>query len=81
MDELPVVVVGAGPIGLAAAANLVERGLRLVVLEAGTSAGAAGAWGGRSCWTAAPAQDGGDTGGGCCGALAEPQVLSLSKVR
>ena len=27
MSELPVVVVGAGPVGLAAAAELVERGL------------------------------------------------------
>ncbi|GAA3885044.1 NAD(P)-binding domain-containing protein [Saccharothrix violaceirubra] len=41
MSELPVVVVGAGPIGLAAAAHLVERGLTPVVLEAGDRAGAA----------------------------------------
>ena len=40
MHELPVVVVGAGPVGLAAAANLVERGLRPLVLEAGPGAGA-----------------------------------------
>jgi len=40
-STLPVVVVGAGPIGLAAAANLVTRGIRTVVLEAGTHAGAA----------------------------------------
>ncbi|TMQ90134.1 FAD-dependent oxidoreductase, partial [Actinomadura soli] len=32
---LPVVVVGAGPVGLAAAAHLAERGLDFVVLEAG----------------------------------------------
>ncbi|MFE0090385.1 NAD(P)-binding domain-containing protein [Streptomyces sp. NPDC058991] len=38
---LPVVVIGAGPIGLAAAAHLVERGLDPLVLEAGTSAGSA----------------------------------------
>ncbi len=37
----PVVVIGAGPTGLAAAANLVERGLDVVVLERGDSAGAA----------------------------------------
>jgi cation diffusion facilitator CzcD-associated flavoprotein CzcO len=37
---LPVVVVGAGPIGLAAAAHLVERGQRPLVLEAGTMVGA-----------------------------------------
>ncbi|RDI55186.1 NAD(P)-binding domain-containing protein [Nocardia mexicana] len=41
MDELPVVVVGAGPIGLAAAAELRERGLTPVVFERGSSAGAA----------------------------------------
>ena len=33
--SLPVVVVGAGPIGLSAAANLLDRGLEPVVLEAG----------------------------------------------
>jgi cation diffusion facilitator CzcD-associated flavoprotein CzcO len=38
---LPVVVVGAGPAGLAAAAQLVERGLTPLVLEAGGVAGAA----------------------------------------
>src|SRR4051794_19634329 len=36
MDEqLPVAVIGAGPVGLAAAAHLVSRGLRPIVLEAG----------------------------------------------
>src|SRR3546814_20412088 len=33
--DLPVVVIGAGPVGLAAAAHLVERGLRPLVLERG----------------------------------------------
>ncbi|MGW2668212.1 NAD(P)-binding domain-containing protein [Streptomyces sp. NPDC001272] len=33
--ELPVVVIGAGPIGLAAAAHLVGRGIEPLVLEAG----------------------------------------------
>ncbi|MEU8246300.1 FAD-dependent oxidoreductase [Nonomuraea sp. NPDC048916] len=43
---LPVVVVGAGPVGLAAAAHLAERGLDFVVLEAGDRAGASIAqWG------------------------------------
>ncbi|PWI17938.1 flavoprotein [Streptomyces sp. Act143] len=40
-DQLPVVVIGAGPVGLAAAAHLVERGLEPLVLEAGPSAGSA----------------------------------------
>lgn len=34
--QLPVVVIGAGPVGLAAAAHLVERGLTPLVLERGT---------------------------------------------
>lgn len=43
---LPVVVVGAGPVGLAAAAHLRERGLEPLVLEAGDGPGAAvGQWG------------------------------------
>jgi thioredoxin reductase len=37
----PVVVIGAGPVGLAAAAHLVARGLDPLVLEAGPAAGAA----------------------------------------
>ncbi|MGC4820698.1 FAD-dependent oxidoreductase [Micromonospora sp. DT63] len=46
LDSLPVVVVGAGPTGLAAAAHLHERGLPFVVLEAGDTPGAAVArWG------------------------------------
>ncbi|TDB75457.1 FAD-dependent oxidoreductase [Micromonospora sp. KC723] len=40
-NELPVAVIGAGPVGLAAAAHLHERGLPFVVLEAGDTAGAA----------------------------------------
>ncbi|WP_093797038.1 NAD(P)-binding domain-containing protein [Streptomyces sp. Wb2n-11] len=39
--ELPVVVIGAGPTGLAAAAHLVDRGIEPLVLEAGPTAGAA----------------------------------------
>ncbi|MBM7789037.1 FAD-dependent oxidoreductase [Tenggerimyces flavus] len=37
----PVIVIGAGPIGLAAAAQLAERGLDFLVLEAGSSVAAA----------------------------------------
>ena len=34
-----VAIIGAGPVGLAAAAHVLERGLRPIVLEAGDSAG------------------------------------------
>ena len=37
---LPVVIIGAGPVGLAAAAHLVSRGETPLVLEAGASVGA-----------------------------------------
>lgn len=40
MNELPVAVIGAGPVGLAAAANLVERGIPVRVYEAGNTVGA-----------------------------------------
>ncbi len=40
MTELPVAIIGAGPVGLAAAANLVERGIAVKVYEAGEEAGA-----------------------------------------
>ncbi|BCW71386.1 FAD-dependent oxidoreductase [Arthrobacter sp. NicSoilB8] len=40
-NTLPVAVIGAGPVGLAAAAHLLERGLEPLILEAGPSAGAA----------------------------------------
>ncbi|NLU80623.1 FAD-dependent oxidoreductase [Micromonospora sp. HNM0581] len=40
LDHLPVAVIGAGPIGLAAAAHLHERALPFTVLEAGAAAGA-----------------------------------------
>jgi thioredoxin reductase len=39
-DTLPVVVIGAGPVGLAAAAHLVARGLRPILVEAGARIGA-----------------------------------------
>lgn len=41
----PVAIIGAGPVGLAAAAHAAERGMAFVVLEAGPHAAAAvGAW-------------------------------------
>lgn len=40
-EALPVAVIGAGPVGLAAAAHLIERGLEPLVLEAGPTVGAA----------------------------------------
>ncbi len=39
-DRLPVVVIGAGPVGLAAAAHLIESGETPIVFEAGSSVGA-----------------------------------------
>lgn len=45
-ESLPVVVIGAGPVGLAAAAHLLERGLEPLVLERGAQVGASVAeWG------------------------------------
>ena len=41
IEELPVAVIGAGPVGLAAAAHLLARGLKPLVLEAGTTVAAA----------------------------------------
>jgi thioredoxin reductase len=40
-DQLPIAIIGAGPIGLAAAAHLVRKGETPIVFEAGSSAGAA----------------------------------------
>jgi hypothetical protein len=40
VNELPVAVIGAGPVGLAAAARLLERGIEPLVLEAGDDVGA-----------------------------------------
>ena len=46
LPVLPVVVIGAGPVGLAAAAHLVSKGEQPIVLEAGATAGAGvRAWG------------------------------------
>nr|WP_221382055.1 NAD(P)-binding domain-containing protein [Actinoplanes polyasparticus] len=41
LDHLPVAVIGAGPVGLAAAAHLADRGIAFLVLEAGDSPAAA----------------------------------------
>jgi thioredoxin reductase len=40
LAELPVAIIGAGPVGLAAAAHLVERGIDFIVYEAGKSVAA-----------------------------------------
>src|SRR5215217_1008626 len=39
-NQFPIAVLGAGPVGLAAAAHLSERGLPFVIFEAGESVGA-----------------------------------------
>ncbi|HUQ16978.1 MAG TPA: NAD(P)-binding domain-containing protein [Candidatus Saccharimonadales bacterium] len=45
-NELPIAIIGAGPVGLAAAAHCVARGATPIVLEAGSSVGASVlAWG------------------------------------
>ncbi len=41
LDSLPTAIIGGGPVGLAAAANLIGYGRPFVVLERGASAGAA----------------------------------------
>jgi cation diffusion facilitator CzcD-associated flavoprotein CzcO len=38
-EHLPVAVIGAGPVGLAAAAHLLEQGQEPIVFEAGPTAG------------------------------------------
>jgi len=40
MSALPVAVIGAGPVGLAAAAHLIERGETPLLFEAGAEVGA-----------------------------------------
>ena len=40
LEHLPVAVIGAGPVGLAAAAHLIARGLPVKVYEAGPELGA-----------------------------------------
>lgn len=46
LSALPVAIIGAGPVGLAAAAHLMARGLKPVVLERGATVGASVAeWG------------------------------------
>ena len=39
-NELPIAVIGAGPVGLAAAAHVVKRGATPLLLEAGPAVGA-----------------------------------------
>lgn len=40
LEQLPVAVLGAGPVGLAAAARLIERGMPFFVIEAASTVGA-----------------------------------------
>ncbi|MCE3261801.1 MAG: flavoprotein [Pseudoduganella sp.] len=40
LNQLPVAVLGAGPVGLAAAAHLIQRGLRPIIFERGNDVGA-----------------------------------------
>ncbi|MHA7176912.1 FAD-dependent oxidoreductase [Arthrobacter sp. Sr24] len=40
-NDLPVAIIGAGPVGLATAANLIERGLTPLIFEKGAEVGAA----------------------------------------
>src|SRR5919107_4429128 len=40
LETLPIAVIGAGPIGLAAAAHLIQRGLPVKVYEAGATVAA-----------------------------------------
>jgi len=40
MRELPIAIIGAGPVGLAAAAQIIARGLKPIVFERGTGVGA-----------------------------------------
>ena len=39
-EKLPIIVIGAGPVGLAAAAQLLDRGIEPLVLEAAETVGA-----------------------------------------
>ena len=39
-EMLPVAIIGAGPVGLAAGAHLIERGETPIIFEAGTTIGA-----------------------------------------
>ncbi|GGN46144.1 thioredoxin reductase [Actinoplanes campanulatus] len=41
VPDLPIVIIGAGPVGLAAAAHLAERGLPFLILETGSGPAAA----------------------------------------
>jgi cation diffusion facilitator CzcD-associated flavoprotein CzcO len=40
IENLPVAIIGGGPVGLAAAAHLLDRGLRVKLYEAGPEVGA-----------------------------------------
>ncbi|NBC67066.1 MAG: NAD(P)-binding domain-containing protein [Bacteroidetes bacterium] len=39
LNKLPIAIIGAGPVGLAAAAHIIDRGLKPIIFEAGSEAG------------------------------------------
>lgn len=78
-SKLPVVIIGAGPVGLAAACHVIARGLTPLIFEDGPSAGASienwahvrmfSPWGGQRRQAGCHAAHGPRMGGACGGRL------------